>query len=140
MSIQPFRPLAVPAARIVERLAARRDCEMRHPHAVLAPRVRRMIALGAAHPEVRLRYGVRAQMLADALARVSHPVPLLDAAVAIVDRWRHLERVFEIANAFGRGSRVSLDVLCELHLILRLARRRRWTDRQFLAVLAALMP
>ena len=41
----------------------------------------------------------------------------------IVERWWRDERkAFQIASAFGRGTRLSLDVLSELRLMLRLMR------------------
>ncbi len=47
----------------------------------------------------------------------------LDAAVALVERWwRHEQRAFLIASAFGYGNRLSLEVLRELRLMLRLMR------------------
>ena len=50
----------------------------------------------------------------------------LNAAIAAVERWLRDERkAFQIACAFGGGTRLSLEVLCELRLILRLLRRKR---------------
>jgi hypothetical protein len=61
----------------------------------------------------------------------------LDASVAAVERWWHDEqKAFAIASAFGGGHRLSLDVLCELRLILRLMRFKRM-DAEFHALVAA---
>ncbi len=92
-------------------------------------RVERALRLGPQHPTVRARYGARAAMLGGRG---------LDAAVTLVARaWRDERKAFQIAAALGRGSRLSLDVLAELRLILRLMRRRRM-HAQFAAIVAAL--
>jgi hypothetical protein len=50
----------------------------------------------------------------------------LDAATILAERWwRDEHRAFQIASALGCGTRLSLEVLRELCLILRLMRRRR---------------
>ena len=50
----------------------------------------------------------------------------LDTAVAKVESWWRDERkAFQIACALGHGSRLSLEILSELRLILRLMRFRR---------------
>jgi hypothetical protein len=83
-------------------------------------RVERVIALGPEHPAVRARYGARAAMLADLR---------LDEAIARVERWRRDERkAFQIASVFGAGPRLSLEVLRELRLVLRLMCRKRMHD------------
>jgi hypothetical protein len=80
-------------------------------------RVERLIRLGPNHPVTRARYGARAAML---YGRD------LDAAIVTVERWWRNERAaFAIACAFGRGSRLSLDVLSELRLVLRLLRFKK---------------
>jgi hypothetical protein len=80
-------------------------------------RVERLIALGPDHAAVRARYGARAAMLANLS---------LDEATARVERWWRDERkAFQIASVFGRGTRLSLEVLNELRLILRWMRRKR---------------
>ena len=92
-------------------------------------RVERYMRLGPSHPAVRARYGGRAPPLRSRN---------LDAAIVLVERWRRDERkAFQIASAFGRGSRLSLDVLAELRLILRLMRRKRMQN-EFAALVAAL--
>jgi hypothetical protein len=83
-------------------------------------RVERMIALGPDHAAVRARYGARAAMLADLT---------LDQATARVERWWRDERkAFQLASVFGRATRLSLEVLRELRVILRLMRRKRMHD------------
>ncbi|HXW42652.1 MAG TPA: hypothetical protein VEK75_15700 [Xanthobacteraceae bacterium] len=80
-------------------------------------RVERLIRLGPQHPAVRARFGGRADL---SFGRS------LDAAIAAVERWWRDERkAFAIARALGCGSRLSLEILRELRLILRLARRKR---------------
>lgn len=55
-----------------------------------------------------------------------------------MERWWRAERkAFQIASAFGRGSRLSLDVLSELRLILRLMRRKHM-HAGFASIVAAL--
>ena len=79
-------------------------------------RVERIIGLGPAHPAMRARYAARAAMLSGRG---------LDGAVMLAERWWRDERkAYAIASAFGRGSRLSLEVLGELRLILRWLRFR----------------
>ena len=74
-------------------------------------RVERLLQLGPRHPAVRARFGVRAEMLSGRG---------LDAAIVGVERrWRDEHKAFAIASAFGAGTRLSLDILAELRLILR---------------------
>jgi hypothetical protein len=80
-------------------------------------RVERLIRRGPHHPALRARFGARAALL--------HGRDL-DAAIATVERWWRDERkAFQIASALGGGSRLSLEVLRELRLILRLMRFKR---------------
>ena len=80
-------------------------------------RVERFIRLGPQHPMVRARFGARAALLS------GHG---LDAAIATVERrWHDERKAFQIASALGYGNRLSLDVLRELRIILRLMRYRR---------------
>ncbi len=92
-------------------------------------RVERALRLGPQHAAVRARYGARAVMLNGYS---------LDAAIMLVERsWRDERKAFQIAAALGRGNRLSLDVLTELRLILRLMRRRQM-GTQFATIVAAL--
>jgi hypothetical protein len=92
-------------------------------------RVERWLRLGPQHPAVRARFGARAELLRSRN---------LAAAIALAERrWRAERKAFQIASAFGRGSRLSLDVLSELRLILRLLRRKRM-QAEFPAIVAAL--
>lgn len=80
-------------------------------------RVERYIRLGPRHVAMRARYGARAELLYGLS---------LDAAIAAVERWRLNERkAFQVASALGRGNRLSLNILDELRLMLRLMRFRR---------------
>jgi hypothetical protein len=92
-------------------------------------RVERLVRRGPHHPAVRARFGTRAAML---YGRD------LDAATALVERWWRDERkAFQIASAFGSAPRLSLEVLRELRLILRLLRVKR-LDAAYQDVIAAL--
>jgi hypothetical protein len=80
-------------------------------------RVERFLLLGAKHPAVRARFGARAAMLYGRN---------LEAATITVERWWRDERkAFQLASALGCGTRLPLDVLSELRLILRLMRFKR---------------
>jgi hypothetical protein len=92
-------------------------------------RVDRLIRLGPDHPVVRARFGARTAMLSGRN---------LDGAVIIVERWWSDERkAFQIASAFGRGTRLSLEILSELRLILRLLRFKQM-KAEYVATIAAL--
>ena len=80
-------------------------------------KVERLIQRGPRHPALRARFGARVARL--------HGRDL-DAAVATVERWWRDERkAFQIASALGGGTRMSLEVLRELRLILRVMRFKR---------------
>lgn len=92
-------------------------------------RVEQIWRHGPQHPAVQARFFARAELL-----RGNN----LDAAIAMVERsWRAERKAFQIASAFGRGNSLSLDVLAELRLILRLMRWKRLRG-QFSTILAAL--
>ncbi len=92
-------------------------------------RVERLMRLGPDHPALQARFGARAALLADSD---------LAGALATVERWWREERkALQLARAFGHGSALSLDVLRELRLILRLMRWKRM-DAEFGAVAAKL--
>jgi hypothetical protein len=72
---------------------------------------------GPRHPGLRARFGARAARL--------HGRDL-DAAIATVERWWRDERkAFQIASALGGGTRLSLEVLRDMRLVLRLMRFKR---------------
>jgi hypothetical protein len=80
-------------------------------------RVERLIRRGPRHPALRARFGARAAMLHGRS---------LDAATATVERrWRDERKAFQIASALGGGSRLSLEVVRELRLVLRWMRFKR---------------
>jgi hypothetical protein len=82
-------------------------------------RIERFMAFPPDHAAVRARFGARAALLAGCD---------LDTAIGRVERWRRDERkAFQIASVFGCGTRLSLDVLSELRLILRLSGGNRCT-------------
>ncbi len=92
-------------------------------------RVELLLRTDLHHPALRARFGARADMLA------GHD---LDAAVAAAERWWRVEtKAFAIASALGGGNRLSLDVLRELRLILRLARFKRM-EKEFARAVKAL--
>jgi hypothetical protein len=73
--------------------------------------VERHISRGPEHAAVRARFGARAALLSGSN---------LEAAVVRIEQWRRDEqRAFAIASAFGRGSRLPLQVLDEFRLLLR---------------------
>jgi hypothetical protein len=91
-------------------------------------RVERTLRRGPQHLAARARFGARAAML--------WGLPL-DAATARVERWWRDERkAFQIASALGYGNRLSLEVLRELRLILRLL-RFKGMQAQFGAIVVA---
>jgi hypothetical protein len=80
-------------------------------------KVERFLQLAPYDPTVRARLGARAQLLRGRS---------LDEAVALVECWWCSEhKAFQIASALGRGNRLSLDVLAEFRLILRIMRFKR---------------
>jgi hypothetical protein len=92
-------------------------------------RVERFLRLGPHDAAVRARFSTRAELLN------GHG---LDAAIALTERWWRDERkALQIAGALGRGNRLSLDVLSELRLVLRIMRFKRM-QAQFPRVLMEL--
>jgi hypothetical protein len=92
-------------------------------------RVEETLRRGPQHPAVQARFGARADLLRG---------KSLDNAIVLAERWWRAERkAFQIASVFGRGNSLSLDVLAELRLILRLMRWKRMRG-QFSTILAAL--
>jgi hypothetical protein len=92
-------------------------------------RVERLIRRGPRHPALRARFGARAARL--------HGRDL-DTAIATVERWWRDERkAFQIASVLGGGSRLSLEVLRDMRLVLRLMRFRRM-EAAYFETLAAL--
>lgn len=92
-------------------------------------RIEQMLRLGVGHPAIRARFAARAALLSGRS---------LDASTFAVDAWWRDERkAFQIASIFGRSTRLSLEVLRELRLILRLLRFKRM-EAQYALILAAL--
>jgi hypothetical protein len=78
-------------------------------------KVARWLRLGPQHPAVRARFRARAAALSDWT---------LAATIREVECWWREERkTFALASALGYGSRLPLETLRELRLILRLLRR-----------------
>jgi len=91
--------------------------------------VERIIRLGPQHGAVRARYGARGTMLSGCS---------LNTAIAVTERWWRVERkAFQIVSALGRGNRLSMTVLRELRLLLRLMRCKRM-HAQFRSIVDAL--
>jgi hypothetical protein len=88
-------------------------------------RVLRAIKRGTGHPANRARYGARVAQLHERLPFLYRdPQAVIGGACAILKNWyRDEKRAYLIAAALGRGNRLSLDVLAELRLMLRLLRR-----------------
>jgi hypothetical protein len=92
-------------------------------------RVERLMRRGPRHPALRARFGARATRL--------HGRDL-DRAIATVERWWRDERkAFQIASALGGGTRLSLEVLHDMRLGLRLMRFKRM-EAEYFEALAAL--
>ncbi len=92
-------------------------------------RVERLMRRGPHYPTLRARFGARAALLSGRS---------LDAAVVTVERWWRDERkAFQIASALGGGTRLSLEVLRELQLVLRLMRFKRM-EAEYAETLVAL--
>jgi hypothetical protein len=92
-------------------------------------RVERLIRRGPRHSALRARFGARAAMLRGRS---------FDAAIATVERWWRDERkAFQIASALGGGTRLSLEVLRDMRLVLRLMRFKRM-EAEYFETLAAL--
>jgi hypothetical protein len=92
-------------------------------------RIERLMQRGPRHPALRARFGARAAML---------PGRSLDAAISTVERWWRDERkAFQIASALGGGTRLSLEVLRESRLVLRLMRFKRM-EAEYFETIAAL--
>jgi hypothetical protein len=80
-------------------------------------RVARWLRLGPQHPAAHARFRARAALLTDCT---------LAAAIRQVEYWWREERkAFALASALGYGSRLPVETLRELRLILRLMRRKR---------------
>jgi hypothetical protein len=80
-------------------------------------RVAHVIQRGPHDAAVRARFGARAALLRGRS---------LDAAIVTVERWWRAERkAFQIASALGCATRLSLEVLRELRLILRWMRIKK---------------
>jgi hypothetical protein len=80
-------------------------------------KVERFLRLDPHDAAVKARFGARTKLLRGRS---------LDGAVALVERWWRDERkAFQVARAIGRGNRLSLEVLAELRLILRIMRFKR---------------
>jgi hypothetical protein len=95
-------------------------------------RAERLMRRGPRHPALRARFGARARRL--------HGRDL-DTAIATVERWWRDERkAFQIASALGGGSQLSLEVLRDMRLVLRLMRFRRMEAEYFEALAALCNP
>ena len=84
-------------------------------------RVRFALRHGAGHPAVRARYAGRGLGMRGFT---------LDRAILYVERWYRDERkAFQVASAYGRGTRLSVVILEELRLLLRWLRLKNKHSR-----------
>src|SRR5580693_644733 len=92
-------------------------------------RLERLMRRGPRHPALRARFGARAAMLRGRS---------LDVAIATVERWWRDERkAFQITSALGGGTCLSLEVLRDMRLVLRLMRFKRM-EAEYCETMAAL--
>jgi len=92
-------------------------------------RVERYMRLAPDHPRLSARFGKRAALLSGRN---------LDEATASVEQWWRDERkAFQIASALGCGNRLSVEILGELRLVLRLMRLKHM-EREFYGAITAL--
>ena len=77
------------------------------------------------HPAVAARYGARAKWLRRCSLRV--------AVTCVDNEWRIERQAFQVASVLGRGTRLSVEILSELRLILRWLRFRRM-DAEFVTM------
>jgi hypothetical protein len=142
----PFQPIAFPAARVVEKLAARRDRDIQRGRraredALQAGAAADDAAVAAIRATFDRHHEINALKLAvewairrgtgDPLVRARYGKRAerlhfsnIDKAITRVERWYSVERR---TWAFGR-TRLSYEVLREVRLILRLIRRSRYRD------------
>jgi hypothetical protein len=92
-------------------------------------RIERLFCLGPYHPALRARFRARAEMLSGR--------DLVSATAAAERWWREERRAFQIASALGYGNQLSLEVLRELRLALRLMRFKRM-HAEFWTIISAL--
>lgn len=92
-------------------------------------RVEHLLRRGTHDPALRARFGARGALLAGST---------LDIAVGMIECWWREERnALSLARALGYGNALSLDILRELRLILRLMRFKRM-DADFCRIIMAL--
>jgi hypothetical protein len=91
-------------------------------------RVERWLRLAPDHPAARARFGARAALLSGR--------SLNEAVAAVEQWWREERKALQIAGALGRGNGLSVGVLRELRLILRIMRFKQM-DAEFSAIVAA---
>jgi len=98
-------------------------------NAAFKRKVKWILRQEAGEPLIRARLGRRAALLyGDGL----------DTAITRVEQWWREERkAFQIASALGSGTRLSLEILRELRLILRFM-RRNGMDAAYYASIAVL--
>lgn len=113
-----FEPIGLAATRVVDDLARRRGNAGRGRTA--KAHIRLAIKLGTGHLWVRARYGARAACLKG---------QTIDDAIRLTEHWLLEElRTFEILRVFGGGVALSIQVLTEVNLILRLLRRSKFRN------------
>jgi hypothetical protein len=79
-------------------------------------RIRSLLLLAPGHPAVRARYGGRMSLL--------HGRTLNGAITAVEAAFQAERKAFQITAGLGGGIRLSVEILAELRLILRLMRAK----------------
>ena len=110
----------------MDRACAAIDREFSHSSDVVRFKRRiRTILREPDHPAVAARYGARAHWL--------RRCPLATAVTCVDNEWRIERQSFQLAAVSGWGTRLSVEILAELNLILRWMRRNRM-DAEFVTM------
>lgn len=114
-----FEPIGLAATRVLDDLARQRMGSASRGRLAKA-HIRMAMRLGTGHLWVRARYSRRAVLLKGLT---------VDDAVTLLDRALHEEkRTFEILRVFGKEVALSLQVLTEVMLVVRLLRRSKFRN------------
>lgn len=120
-----FQPIGSVAERIVAQIEKEFGPRAEINH--FKSGVRKAIALGAGHPANMARYGKRLALIRYGIAASAVQNMPLNGAIALVEHWyRHERESLAVAAALGYGNRMSLSVLRELRLMLRVLRRSEY--------------
>lgn len=115
-----FEPIGHAASRVVDDLERKRRLGSAARGRIAKEHLRLAMRLGTGHLWVRSRYGARARMVRN------HTI---DAAIFLVEHHlREEKRTFEILRVFGKEVALSLQVLTEVLIILRMLRRSNFRN------------